>query len=65
MSASTAGSYAYSDTLKNVFYGPGCLEESLAKLFKTLGVHKAVVVTGKSLRTKVRRIMHPTVFQLP
>lgn len=47
------GSYAYSLSLKNVFYGPGCTEFALPALLKQLGASSAFIVTGKSLDTKV------------
>ncbi|EJD03428.1 alcohol dehydrogenase IV [Fomitiporia mediterranea MF3/22] len=46
------GSYAYTDPLKGVYYGPGCLKTALPKLLSTLGGKKALVVTGRSLHTK-------------
>ncbi|KAH8119644.1 alcohol dehydrogenase IV [Phellopilus nigrolimitatus] len=54
-----SGSYAYTDTLKGVYYGPGCLTVALPKLLATLGATKALVVTGRSLHEKtdvVRRV---------
>ncbi|KAF9529394.1 alcohol dehydrogenase IV [Crepidotus variabilis] len=54
-----SGSYSYTDTLKGVHYGPGCVKTALPKLLKTLGVKKALIVTGKSLAQKtdvVKRI---------
>ena len=47
------GSYAYHDTLKGVYYGPGCVHTALPKLLSILNGRKAFVVTGKSLREKV------------
>ncbi|KAG1734725.1 alcohol dehydrogenase IV [Suillus paluster] len=47
-----AGSYAYTDTLKGVYYGPKCVETALPKLLHTLGAKRALVVTGRSLRDK-------------
>jgi alcohol dehydrogenase class IV len=47
------GSYAWTDTLKGVYYGPGSVATALPKLLHTLGVKKALVVTGRSLYTKV------------
>ncbi|KIJ67918.1 hypothetical protein HYDPIDRAFT_107456 [Hydnomerulius pinastri MD-312] len=46
------GSYAYHDTLKGVYYGPGCVRTALPKLLPILGGSKALIVTGKSLREK-------------
>ncbi|KAF8638002.1 hypothetical protein AX16_010634 [Volvariella volvacea WC 439] len=46
------GHYAWTDTLKGVYYGPGCLNEALPRLLKTLGATKALVVTSKSLNEK-------------
>lgn len=47
------GSYAYYDTLKGVYYGPGCVHTALPTLLAVLGASKAFVVTGNSLREKV------------
>ncbi|KIK99324.1 hypothetical protein PAXRUDRAFT_822867 [Paxillus rubicundulus Ve08.2h10] len=46
------GSYTYHDTLKGVYYGPGCVRTALPKLLSVLGGSKALIVTGKSLRDK-------------
>ncbi|KAF8844677.1 alcohol dehydrogenase IV [Paxillus ammoniavirescens] len=46
------GSYTYHDTLKGVYYGPGCVRTALPKLLSILGGRKALIVTGKSLREK-------------
>ncbi|KAH8104221.1 hypothetical protein DFH11DRAFT_1765457 [Phellopilus nigrolimitatus] len=54
-----SGSYAYTDTLKGVYYGPGCVAAALSKLLATLGATMALVVTGRSLHEKtdvVRRV---------
>ena len=50
--------YAYSDTLKGVYYGPGCVHTALPRLLSVLGGSKAFVVTGKSLRDKVNTLMN-------
>lgn len=47
-----AGSYAYTETLKGIYYGPNCVETALPKLLDTLGAKRALIVTGKSLRNK-------------
>ncbi|TFK90383.1 alcohol dehydrogenase IV [Polyporus arcularius HHB13444] len=44
-----SGSYAYTDTLKGVYYGPGSVKTALPQLLDILGAKKALVVTGKSL----------------
>ncbi|THH32293.1 hypothetical protein EUX98_g1898 [Antrodiella citrinella] len=46
------GHYAYTDTLKGIYYGPGCLDTALPELLNTLGAKKALIVTGKSLFEK-------------
>ncbi|KAF9222544.1 alcohol dehydrogenase IV [Gyrodon lividus] len=46
------GSYAYHDTLKGIYYGPGCVRTALQKLLPILGGSKVLIVTGKSLREK-------------
>lgn len=48
-----SGSYSFTDTLKGVYYGPGCVKTALPKLLQTLGRTKALIVTGKSLSQKV------------
>lgn len=50
--AALSGYYAWTDTLKAVYYGPGSLEFAIPKLLKTLQVKKALVVTGKTLNNK-------------
>jgi alcohol dehydrogenase class IV len=52
-SSSLQGSYSWTDTLKGVYYGPGSVVHALPKLLKTLGVRKALIVTGRSLYEKV------------
>ncbi|RDX48032.1 alcohol dehydrogenase IV [Lentinus brumalis] len=44
-----SGSYAYTDTLKGVYYGPGSVKTALPQLLDILGAKKALIVTGKSL----------------
>jgi alcohol dehydrogenase class IV len=58
-STSLHGSYAWTDTLKGVYYGPGSVATALPKLLHTLAVKKALVVTGRSLYSKVivRRVV--------
>ncbi|KDR75815.1 hypothetical protein GALMADRAFT_68153 [Galerina marginata CBS 339.88] len=51
-SSPLSGYYSYTDTLKGVYYGPGSVKTALPKLLNTLGVKKALVVTGKSLHSK-------------
>lgn len=48
-----SGSYGWTDTLKTIYYGPGCTATAIPKLLATLGVKKGLIVTGKSLYTKV------------
>ncbi|KAJ3516426.1 hypothetical protein NLJ89_g1125 [Agrocybe chaxingu] len=50
--SSLHGFYGWTDTLKGVYYGPGCVNAALPKLLDTLGVKKALIVTGKSLHQK-------------
>ncbi|KAJ7725073.1 iron-containing alcohol dehydrogenase [Mycena metata] len=47
-----SGSYGWTDTLKRVQYGPGCVSTALPKLIEILGVKKGLIVTGRSLYTK-------------
>ncbi|TBU41372.1 alcohol dehydrogenase IV [Dichomitus squalens] len=51
-SSSLSGSYACTDTLKGVFYGPGSVKTALPKLLDIIGGKKALIVTGRSLYTK-------------
>lgn len=51
-STSLQGSYAWTDTLKGVYYGPGSVATALPKLLHILGVKKALIVTGRSLYGK-------------
>ena len=54
---SLSGRYSYTDTLKDIYYGPGCLETALPKVLERLGVKKAFIVTGRSLFEKVRPLL--------
>jgi len=47
-----SGFYSWTDTLKGVYYGPGSVKTALPKLLNTLGIKKALIVTGKSLYNK-------------
>lgn len=51
-SSPLSGFYSWTDTLKGVYYGPGSVKTALPKLLNTLGVKKALIVTGKSLYHK-------------
>lgn len=51
--ATLSGSYAWTDTLKGVHYGPGSVKTALPKLLKIVGGSKVLILTGKSLREKV------------
>lgn len=59
-SSALRGSYAWTDTLRGVHYGPGSLSTALPKLLALLGAKRALIVTGKSLREKVRLPPSPT-----
>ncbi|KAJ7499414.1 iron-containing alcohol dehydrogenase [Mycena latifolia] len=48
----STGSYGWTDTLKTIHYGPGCLATALPKLIAAFGVKKGLIVTGRSLHTK-------------
>jgi len=52
----TSGFYAYTQTLKGVYYGPGSVRNSLISVLEGFGTKKVLVVTGKSLREKVSRV---------
>jgi alcohol dehydrogenase class IV len=56
------GFYAWTHTLEGVHYGPGSVSTALPKLLDTLGATKALIVTGKSLYTKVRPTDHLVLF---
>ncbi|KIM40170.1 hypothetical protein M413DRAFT_446331 [Hebeloma cylindrosporum] len=47
-----SGFYSWTDTLKGVYYGPGSTTTALPMLLNTLGVKKALIVTGRSLNEK-------------
>ena len=51
-----SGFYAYTQTLKGVYYGPGSVRNSLISVLEGFGTKKVLVVTGKSLREKVGRV---------
>ena len=51
--ADLVGSYAYTDTLKGIYYGPSCTKTALPKLLDRIGGQKALVVTGRTLYNKV------------
>ncbi|KAF8161165.1 alcohol dehydrogenase IV [Crassisporium funariophilum] len=46
------GFYGWTDTLKGVYFGPGSVTTALPKLLNTLGVKRALIVTGKTLHEK-------------
>lgn len=54
MSTDLQGSYGWTDTLKSIEYGPGSLKTALPKLLQLLEGKRALVVTGRSLKEKVR-----------
>jgi hypothetical protein len=43
------GFYAWTDTLKGIYYGPGSMKLALPKLLAAIDAKKALIVTGKSL----------------
>ena len=49
------GFYAYSEALHGIYYGAGCTSSALPKLVKQFG-SKALVVTGKTLKSKARNV---------
>lgn len=51
-----SGFYAYTQTLKGVYYGPGSVKSSLISVLEGFETKKVLIVTGKSLREKVGRI---------
>ncbi|KAH9858563.1 alcohol dehydrogenase IV [Lenzites betulinus] len=51
-SSDLQGSYAWTDSLKGVYYGPGSVKTALPKLLSIIGGKKALVVTGRSLHDK-------------
>lgn len=57
-SSATQGFYAYTETLKGVYYGPGSIKTAIPQLLETLGAKKALIVTGRSLHEKVRHDKH-------
>ena len=57
LSTELHGFYAWTETLRGVYYGPGSVATALPTLLSTLGATKAFIVTGNSLYTKVRLIL--------
>ncbi|KAI0644566.1 iron-containing alcohol dehydrogenase [Trametes meyenii] len=51
-SSDLQGSYAWTDTLQGIYYGPGSIKTALPKLLERLGAKKALIVTGRSLYEK-------------
>lgn len=51
-SSNLQGYYSWTDSLKGIQYGPGCLEQALPKFLDMLGAKKALIVTGRSLYEK-------------
>jgi len=51
-----SGFYAYTQTLKGIYYGPGSVKNSLTSVLEGFGTKKVLVVTGKSLREKVGKV---------
>lgn len=47
------GFYGHPDILKGIYYGPGSTKTAIPKLLASTGGKRALVVTGKSLHTKV------------
>ena len=58
-SSDLTGFYEYSDTLKGIHYGPGVTKTALPKLLEVIGAKKAMIVTGRSLYTKVLTLTYP------
>lgn len=52
-STDVEGSYAWTDTLRGVHYGPGCVKTALPFLLERVDAKKALIVTGKTLFHKV------------
>ncbi|KAI0063598.1 alcohol dehydrogenase IV [Artomyces pyxidatus] len=46
------GSYAWTNTLRGIYYGPGSISTALPELLANIGGTKALIVTGKSLFNK-------------
>ena len=53
-STNLQGTYAWTDTLKGIEYGPGCLAAALPKFLDILGAKKALIVTSRSQVEKVK-----------
>lgn len=51
-SPSLNGYYAWTNTLKGIYYGPGSVKSGLPKLLSTLKASRALVVTGRTLYEK-------------
>lgn len=55
-STDLSGFYSWTEQLKGVQYGPGCVETALPKFLTLFGAKKALIVTGRSLYEKVGAI---------
>ena len=48
-----SGFYAYTQTLKGVYYGPGSVKNSLISVLEGFGTKRVLIITGRSLRERV------------
>lgn len=48
------GHYSWHDNLQGITYGPGCIKTALPELLGVLGIKRAMVLTSKSVLSKVR-----------
>ncbi|KAJ6627357.1 alcohol dehydrogenase IV [Mycena sp. CBHHK59/15] len=56
-----SGAYTYTESLKTIHYGIGCLATALPESIDALGVKKGLIVTGRSLFSKtdvVTKVKH-------
>ncbi|OJT15914.1 Alcohol dehydrogenase 2 [Trametes pubescens] len=51
-SSNLHGSYAWTQSLQGIHFGPGSIKTALPKLLAKIGAKKALVVTGRSLHEK-------------
>jgi hypothetical protein len=59
------GHYAWHQNLQGIFYGPGCVNTALPGLLETLGLKRAMVLTSKSVLTKVQLLCLIQSYALP
>ena len=59
-----SGVYSVTETFKAVHYGPGSLTTALPKLLEVLSAKRALIITGRSLATKVNIFLSANLLSL-